>query len=85
LKGIEEGWTPPAPSRPGVPAEEDDSLEKLPTSLPEALDELENEPECKDFFGEEFIKAYTAMRRHELGRFNDWVGDWERQEYLELF
>ena len=39
----------------------------------------------KDFFGEEFIAAYTTMRRYELSRFGDHVTDWERQEYVELF
>jgi len=34
---------------------------------------------------EEFIEAYTAMRRYELARFADHVTDWERSEYLELF
>jgi glutamine synthetase len=85
LKGIEDGLTPPEPSRSGTPAEEDSSLERLPTSLPEALAELEGEPATKDFFGEEFLRAYITMRRYELSRFADWVTDWERQEYLELF
>ena len=84
LRGIEEGLKPPEPSRAG-PAEEDPSLEPLPSSLPEALAELEGEPTSKEFFGEEFLKAYLAMRRHELSRFADWVSDWERQEYLELY
>jgi glutamine synthetase len=85
LKGIEDGASPPEPSRPGVPAEEDPTLEALPASLPEALAEMEGEPAIKGFFGEEFISAYTTMRRYELSRFDDWVSDWERQEYLELF
>ncbi len=84
LKGIEEGLMPPEPSK-GAPAEEDPSLEPLPSSLAEALSELEGEPATKDFFGEEFLKAYTAMRRHELSRFADAVSDWEREEYIELF
>jgi glutamine synthetase len=84
LAGIEQGLTPPPPSRDG-PAEEDPSFEPLPSSLSEALGELAGEPATKEFFGEEFLKAYTAMRRHELSRFSDWVSDWERQEYLELF
>ena len=49
------------------------------------LGELAGEPATKEFFGEEFLKVYTAMRGHELSRFADWVTDWERQEYLELF
>src|SRR5712692_1723606 len=67
LKGIEEGLTPPEPSK-DAPAEENPSLEPLPSSLPEALGELESEPASKEFFGEEFLKAYLAMRRYELSR-----------------
>jgi glutamine synthetase len=85
LKGIEEGSAPPAPSKPGQPAEEDPSLDPLPTSLEDSLAELESEPMCKEFFGEEFISAYTAMRRYELSRLSDHVSDWETTEYLELF
>jgi glutamine synthetase len=84
LAGIEQGLTPPPPSR-DVPAEEDPSLEPLPSSLLEALGELAGEPATKEFFGEEFLKVYTTMRAHELSRYADWVTDWERQEYLELF
>jgi glutamine synthetase len=85
LRGIEERLPAPDPSRPGVPAEEDDSFEKLPTELEESLDALEQEPAAKAFFGEEFVTAYTAMRRYELSRFKDSVSDWEREEYMELF
>jgi glutamine synthetase len=84
LEGIEQGLRPPDPSS-GVPAEENASLEPLPSSLAEALNELENEPATERFFGREFLTAYTTMRRYELSRFADWVTDWERQEYLELF
>jgi len=84
LAGIEHGLRPPPPSS-GGPAEEDPSLEPLPSSLAEALGELAGEPATKEFFGEEFLKVYAAMRGHELARFADWVTDWERQEYVELF
>ena len=85
LRGIEEGLPAPEPSKPSVPAEEDDSFEKLPLELEESLDALEQEPAAKEFFGEEFVTAYAGMRRYELSRFKDWVSDWERTEYLELF
>jgi len=84
LAGIEQGLKPPPPSS-GAPAEDDPSLEPLPSSLAEALGELSGEPATKEFFGEEFLKVYTAIRGHELARFADSVSDWERQEYLELF
>jgi glutamine synthetase len=85
LEGVEDGLAVPEPARPGHPAEEDPSFEKLPTRLGESLDALEHEPAAKEFFGEEFVAAYSAMRRYELGRFQDSVTDWERTEYLELF
>ena len=85
LRGVEDKLSAPEPSRPGIPAEEDDALEKLPLDLAESLDMLEAEPATRDFFGDEFITAYTRMRRYELSRFADHVSDWERTEYLELF
>jgi len=85
LSGIEDSLQAPDPSKPGLPAEDDDSFEKLPGDLAESLDALEQEPAARDFFGEDFITAYLAMRRYELSRLADWVSDWERIEYLEMF
>ena len=85
LRGVEDKLSAPEPSKPGIPAEEDDALEKLPLDLAESLDVLEAEPATRDFFGDEFITAYTRMRRYELSRLADHVSDWERTEYLELF
>ena len=84
LKGIEDKIDPGPASKPGIPAEDDPEFEPLPTSIHEALEAFEAEPVTTDFFGEEFVTAYTTMRRHELSRYNDWVTDWEREEYLEL-
>jgi glutamine synthetase len=67
------------------PAEEDESKPKLPTSVHESLAALESDEKIVDLLGEEFVKAYTVMRRHELQRFEDHVTDWELQEYLELY
>jgi glutamine synthetase len=67
------------------PAEEDQSKPKLPTSVEESLSALEADDKIGELLGEEFVTAYTVMRRHELQRFADHVTDWERQEYLELY
>lgn len=85
LQAIEDGLDPGPTSKPGLPAEDDEDFEKLPASIHQALDEFESEPMIRSFFGEEFVTAYLVMRRYELSRNNDWVTDWERQEYLELF
>jgi glutamine synthetase len=85
LRGIEDKADPGPSSKPGLPAEDDPDFEKLPGSIHEALDAFEGDPTTRELFGDEFVTAYSVMRRYELSRFNDWVTDWERQEYLELF
>jgi glutamine synthetase len=83
LLGIEEGLElePAAQS----PAEEDESKEKLPTTVEESLGLLEADEKIVELLGAEFVQAYTVMRRYELQRFADHVTDWERSEYLELY
>jgi glutamine synthetase len=83
LAGIEEGLElePPA----ARPAEEDATKAPLPVSLRESLDALESDETVRELLGEEFVTAYTVMRRHELQRFDDHVTDWEFAEYAELF
>ncbi len=83
LLGIEDKLKLEPPARP--PAEEDPSKAPLPTTVAESLAFLENDKRIAELLGDEFIQAYTAMRRHELGRFADHVTDWEREEYLELY
>ncbi len=83
LLGIEEGLELEPPARP--PAEEDLSKPPLPVTLRESLEAMESEPRVVELLGEEFVSAYTTMRRYELQRFDDHVTDWERAEYVELF
>jgi glutamine synthetase len=83
LLGVEEGLELEAPAR--GPAEEDESKEPLPLTPEEALAALERDARIVDLLGEEFVRAYGVMRRHELQRFADHVTDWELGEYLELY
>ena len=68
-----------------APAEEYASKPKLPTSVEESLSALEGDEKIVELLGEEFVRAYTVMRRYELQRLADHVTDWELQEYLELY
>ena len=72
---------PPA----AMPAEEDESKPKLPTTVSESLEALEGDSKLVELLGDEFVRAYAGMRRHELQRFADHVTDWELTEYLELY
>jgi glutamine synthetase len=67
------------------PAEEDTTKPPLPTSVHESLRALEEDERLRDLLGEEFVAAYTTMRRHELQRFDDHVTDWELAEYVEIY
>lgn len=83
LLGIVDELELEPPAKP--PAEEDPSKEQLPTTVEESLALLEADDPIVDLLGTEFVQAYTVMRRYELQRFADYVTDWERQEYLELY
>jgi glutamine synthetase len=83
ILGIEEGLELEAPAAP--PAEEDASRTPLPVDMREALAELEDCGPLRQLLGEDFVAAYTTMRRYELQRFEDHVTDWEFAEYAELF
>jgi glutamine synthetase len=83
LLGIVDELELEPPARP--PAEEDESKPKLPTTVEESLQALEADERIVELLGEEFVQAYSVMRRHELQRFDDHVTDWELEEYLELY
>ena len=83
LLGIADGLELEPPARP--PAEEDESKPQLPTTVDESLRLLEEDEPLVELLGDEFVRAYTTMRRYELQRYADHVSDWELEEYLELY
>jgi glutamine synthetase len=68
---------------PGDPVDGDAAGKRPPLEdAPEvALRALENDDVLVEALGEEFVRAFTAVKRHERGKFNDHVTDWE-QRYL---
>lgn len=80
--GIEEELELEPPAQ--APAEEDPSKPPLPESVRESLAALEEDEKLTGLLGQEFVSAYTTMRRHELQRFDDHVTDWEFSEYVEI-
>ena len=58
---------------------------RMPGSLNEAVDELAASTVFREALGAEFIEHYLAVRRHEIGRFQSYVTDWEHREYFEAF
>jgi glutamine synthetase len=57
----------------------------MPNSLNEAVDALSASTMFREALGNEFIDHYVSVRRHEIGRFQSYVTDWEHREYFEAF
>ncbi len=55
----------------------------MPFSLGEALDALEADDCIRAGLGEQFVQAFTAIKRNEYRRFTLAVTDWELREYLD--
>ena len=58
---------------------------RMPRSLDEAVDALSASTMFREALGNEFIDHYVTVRRHEIGRFQSYVTDWEQREYFEAF
>ena len=57
--------------------------ETVPFSLGEALDALEADEFTRAAFGEQFMQAFTTIKRTEWRRFQLAVTDWELREYAD--
>jgi glutamine synthetase len=57
----------------------------MPSNLNEAVDALSASTMFREALGNEFVDHYVRVRRHEIGRFQSYVTDWEHREYFEAF
>jgi len=92
--GLRRKLEPPAPVE-GIAYGMADVVD-LPTSLGAALDALEADTLLRDALGEEFIKLFLAVKRHEINKaggaiksfdtpdFANTVDQWERDELFEF-
>jgi glutamine synthetase len=53
----------------------------VPTSLEEALKHLEQDEILRSYLGKELVDTFIVVKRAEIGRFSQWVSDWELREY----
>jgi glutamine synthetase len=67
------------------------NLKKLPDTIEDALDFLENSKEIKEAFGENTIKSYLKLKKSEIINFDqeetfnkkDPVTNWEKNNSLD--
>ena len=90
--GVEAGLVCPPPQA-GDGDTEPNTDRHTPDTLGEALDALEADTAMCDAMGADLVRAYLALRRYELGRWEatggTWdphaVGDWELAAYLPYY
>ena len=92
LAGIEAGREPPPADDEPYAAERP----RLPKSLPEALDALDQEPLFRRALGDTFVDYFVRLKRTEAGRYqraldeaggggSDEPTQWEQNEYFDFF
>ena len=94
LDGIRRKLEPPEPL--ATSAYRLDDLDLLPASLEESLNAFEQDDILRDAIHPEFVKAFLALKRHEVAKareavpgygtqkWHDAVTDWEREQFLLL-
>jgi glutamine synthetase len=94
LDGIDRQLEPPPPLQTN--AYRLDDLDLLPPSLEASLDAFEADDHLVGAFDPEFVKAFLALKRHEIAKARDAVGsygeeswhdevtEWERDQFLVM-
>ena len=54
----------------------------IPTSLHEAIEALQSDVRLQEVLGHELVDSFLVVKKFELERYNQWVGDWEIREYM---
>jgi glutamine synthetase len=72
---------------PGDPTEEPYTSQepRLPASLMDAVDLLDRDDFFRQAFGQIFVDYIVQLKRFEIGRFLEYVTDWEQREYFEMY
>ncbi|MEP7199473.1 MAG: type I glutamate--ammonia ligase [Chloroflexota bacterium] len=88
LDGVKRGLKPPDPIEESAYEFSDEQLRErgigtLPTSLDEALNELEQDEVVRGALGETVYKSFVRAKRAESQAYRMQVTPWELEEYLE--
>lgn len=62
-----------------------EDYERLPRTLPAALDALERDGVLRDALGEPLVAEFVKLKRDEFDRYQDHVSEWEQAEYRDEF
>jgi len=89
MDGITRKVTPPGPIQENVyhmsiEDRKKKSIDRLPSSLGEALDELEKDTLIRKVLGDQVFERYLVIKRDEWLDYCTLVTDWETERYLDI-
>jgi glutamine synthetase len=89
VDGVKRKVSPPGPIQQNVyhMSAEDrkrSSIDRLPSSLGEALDELQKDTLIRKVLGDQVAEKYIATKRDEWLDYCTLVTDWEKERYLDI-
>jgi glutamine synthetase len=89
MDGVKRKVTPPSPIQENVyhmRAEDRtrNGIDRLPSSLGEALDELQKDTLIRKVLGDQVAEKYLATKRDEWLDYCTLVTDWEKEHYLDI-
>ena len=90
LEGIKKGLMPQAATELNIYRLSEEECEKLnlkrlPKSLSEAVEEMENDPLVMKTLGEYISGKYVRAKRREVSQYQAYVTDWETRQYLNKY
>ena len=81
LKGIQEKLEPPR----SMEQLKNGKTKLLPTTLKEAISELEKDTFIQEVLGKELCRHYIELKKAEWQDYTSQVTDWEIQQYLDQY
>ncbi len=82
LRGVVESLTPPPPCSGSAYFTEGEEVISLPSSLAQALENLQRRPYVAEYLGPNTLKRYLQLKQDEVYRYERFISDWEKEEYL---
>lgn len=84
LYGLEHKLEMPPAARGNAYVLSEEEAPPLPRTLEHAIERFNQSDLAREFFGDEFVDHYVAMRRWEVDCFNRVVDEWQRERYFEM-
>ena len=84
IYGMQEKLEAPEPTTGNAYELSDEQAPRLPRSLDQALELLNNSEVARNLLGSEFVDHFIATRRWEIREYARVVTDWERRRYIEM-